>query len=92
MPQDLSLVNGRVSLPIDSEGLLKQIWRRSEQRVGCFDVYAWRGEQLLFCEAKRQGKDRIRLSQRRWIEAAIFEGVAPDSLLIVEWSDQQPQR
>jgi hypothetical protein len=35
---------------------------------------------------KRQGKDRIRLSQRKWIEAAILEGVAIESLLIVEWA------
>jgi hypothetical protein len=92
MPQDSSLAQGRVSLPDDREGFLNQIWRRSGQRGGCFDVYAWRGEQVIFCEAKRQGKDRIRLSQRRWIEAAISEGVAPDSLLVVEWSDRPPQR
>ena len=70
MPQDTSSAHGRVSLPDDREGFLNQIWRRSGQRGGCFDVYAWRGEQVLFCEAKRQGKDRIRSSQRRWIEAA----------------------
>lgn len=91
MPHDSSLKHGRVSLPDDRQSFLNRIWRRSGQQGGCFDVYAWRGEQVMFCEAKRQGKDRIRLSQRRWIEAAILEGVSLNSLLIVEWSDRPHQ-
>jgi hypothetical protein len=86
MPQGSSLARGRAPLPDDREHLLNRIWERSGRRSGCFDVYAWRDGAVLFCEAKRQGKDRIRLSQRRWIEAAILEGMAPDSLLIVEWT------
>jgi hypothetical protein len=86
MPLDWSLANARVSLPDCREHLLKQIRQRSGQRGGCFDVYAWRDKQILFCEAKQHGKDRIRSSQRRWIEAATLEGVALDSLLIVEWT------
>jgi hypothetical protein len=86
MPQDSSLAHGRVSLPDDREHLLNRIWEQSGRRSGCFDIYAWRADAVLFCEAKRRGKDRIRLSQCSWIEAAILEGVAPDSLLIVEWA------
>jgi hypothetical protein len=83
MPQDSSLAQGRVPLPDERKCLLDKIWQRSGQRGGCFDVYAWRNGQVLFCEAKRKGKDRIRLSQRKWIEAAISENVALDSLRIV---------
>ena len=86
MPEDASLAHCRVSLPNKRERLLNQIWQRLGRRSGCFDIYAWRDNDVLFCEAKRQGKDRIRLSQYRWIEAAILEEVALDSLLVVEWS------
>jgi hypothetical protein len=86
MPQDSSLAHGRVPLPDERERLLNRIWGRSGQRSGCFDVYAWRNEQIIFCEAKWREKDRIRPSQSRWIQAAISEGVALNSLLIVEWA------
>ena len=86
MPHDSSLAHGRVVLPDDREQLLNRIWQRSGRRGGCFDVYAWKGKKVIFCEAKQHGKDRMRLSQRKWIEAAILEGVDVDSLLVVDWS------
>jgi hypothetical protein len=41
---------------------------------------------MLFLEAKRKSHDKIRDTQRRWIEAAISTGITPDKLIIVEWS------
>jgi len=53
---------------------------------GCFDVMAWRDGQTIFLEAKRKHHDKIRDTQRRWIEAAISNGLARDNLIVVEWS------
>jgi hypothetical protein len=86
MPKDPSLVRASQRLPETQISLIDKIQRRSNRRGGCFDVFAWRDEKIIFCEAKHSKKDRIRPSQRRWIEAAITEGVPIDSLLIVEWS------
>jgi hypothetical protein len=36
-------------------------------------------------EAKRRGKDRIRNSQRKWLETALTSGVPLESFLIFEW-------
>ena len=53
--------------------------------------YGWRSgivdeRRCDFCEAKRLKKDALSLSQRKWIEAAICEGVPLNSILIVEWT------
>ena len=58
----------------------------ADNRGGCFDVFCWRGKSVLFAEAKWKGHDRIRLSQRRWLEAALSKWIPLTSFLIVEWS------
>jgi hypothetical protein len=86
MPQDSFLGRSSIRLPEPQSLLLNKIQRRSNQRGGCFDVFAWQGGRNLFCEAKKSKEDRISPNQRRWIDAAIIQGVPLDSLLIVEWS------
>jgi hypothetical protein len=76
-----------------SEGrlrLLKAINERAGSSSGCFDVYCWKGERVLFAESKRKSKDKIRETQLRWLEAAIRTGLEPGSFLIVEWSFSDP--
>jgi Holliday junction resolvase len=70
------------------EGYIHPILRQKAAgtRGGCFDVLAWRDNQFIFLEAKRKYHDKIRDTQRRWIEAAISTGVASDKLIVVEWS------
>jgi hypothetical protein len=53
---------------------------------GCFDIFAWRGENVMFCELKRHSRDKLRESQRHWMDAALASGVPEASLLVVEWS------
>ena len=53
---------------------------------GCFDVFCWRGETILFAEAKWKAHDRIRPTQRAWLEAALDAGISVESFLVVEWS------
>src|SRR5581483_3156927 len=85
MPKDSSLVQAPIRLPERQISLIRKIQRRSNQRGGCFDLFAWRNDKIIFCEAKQSKKDHIRPSQHKWIDAAITEGVPLDSLLIVEW-------
>jgi hypothetical protein len=48
-------------------------------------VFCWRDGAVIFAEAKRKGRDRIRTTQRRWLEASLDAGIPLDSFLIVEW-------
>ena len=85
MPTKWRLGSKHVSLPADKEKFLKNV-RKTAKTSACFDVFAWRGEQILFCEAKRVGKDKLTKAQIRFIEGALKCGVASESLLIVEWA------
>jgi len=66
--------------------LFQKIRAKAGCRGGCFDVFAWRGNKRRFVELKRAGKDRIRETQKRWIEAARLCGIRMSDLLIVEWN------
>lgn len=85
MPSDWKLTAEHVSIPKDKEMLLQNIWK-SAKTTACFDVFAWHNDQILFCEAKRMGKDRFTDAQVRFIEGAIACKVSPKSLLVVEWT------
>ena len=85
MPKAWSLGSEHIAIPADKEALLKKIWTTAKT-TACFDVLAWRGDQLLFCEVKRTGKDKLTDAQVRFIKGALACGIPPASLLIVEWS------
>jgi hypothetical protein len=71
-----------------SEGrraLIDRIKNKAGRRGGCLDVFAWRGKKVRFVELKRKGKDSIRETQKKWIEAARSCGITMSDLLIVEW-------
>jgi hypothetical protein len=73
------------TIPTHLMVLLRAIWQAGDTKA-CPDVLAWRGEQFLFCEAKRRGKDRLTRGQFRFIEAALNLGISPECFLIVEWT------
>lgn len=73
-------------LPAEQLHLFAKIRLAAGRRGGCFDVFCWSGDRVCFVEAKWTGKDRIRDSQRIWIEAAMDSGVRSDQLLVVEWA------
>jgi hypothetical protein len=75
-----------VKLPPERSDLLEGIYRRSGSWSGAFDVYCWRGEEMLFAESKRFKRDAIRDTQLIWLQAALDEGVRPAQFLIVEWT------
>jgi hypothetical protein len=76
---------GVVRLSGERLELLKTIHQRAGSASGCFDVYCWREDFVLFAESKRASKDHIRDTQLRWLEAALRIGLDPSSLLVVEW-------
>ena len=73
------------SLPSEPLAVFQDIEQRNGGRGGCWDVFAWRGDQVLFAEAKRMKKDAIRKSQLKWLEAGLQAGVPLDAFLVVEW-------
>ena len=86
MPREWNLESEHVLIPVDKERLLKTIWKAAKTSA-CFDVFVWRGDQVLFCEAKRVGKDRFTAAQVHFIEGALACGIPQESLIVVEWSE-----
>jgi hypothetical protein len=75
-----------VSLPPTPRAVYDRIAKRAGGRGGCWDVLCWNGQQVVFAEAKRSRRDKIRETQKRWLKAAIAEGLTERNFLIVEWS------
>jgi len=73
------------SLPQKPSSLSEEIWNLANTPTGVWDVFCWQGDRVLFCEAKKAGKDKIRLSQLSCAESALNTGVPLDSFLLVEW-------
>ena len=85
MPDGWAVKAGHVSIPEDKEAILKKIWDTAKT-TACFDVFAWKGDDILLCEAKRTGKDKLTDAQIRFIDGALKCDIKPESLLIVEWT------
>jgi hypothetical protein len=96
MPKNSSLRAVHVPIPVDKERILQNIWKAGRMTTpACFDVFVWRDSKVLFCEAKhkvKHKKDTLTDPQVRFIAGALACGVAPESLLIAEWSDQSLAR
>jgi hypothetical protein len=57
---------------------------------GTWDVFAWRGDEVLFVESKRGKRDRMHDHQWVWLAAALRAGLPPEAFLIVERDLAQP--
>jgi hypothetical protein len=79
-------LDGHIELPKARRAWLEEVYARAGSRHGCFDMYAWQDDRVLFAEAKRAGKDKIRDTQVRWLAAALAAGLGVESSLVVEWS------
>lgn len=77
-----------VELPTSKQQLISEVEEENGSASGCFDIYCWRGQAVLFAEAKRKNNDSIRETQRQWVESALSTGVPLNSLLVVEWDLQ----
>jgi len=85
MPKSWSLRDQQVSIPAEKEAILKHI-SQTGGTTACFDVFAWKDSEVLFCEAKRQGQDKLTDGQLRFIEGALACGIPLNSFLIAEWA------
>lgn len=74
-----------VSLPPCRESTLKKIIKENGGLRGCWDVFAWKGDCIVFAESKRRLKDTIRNTQKRWLEIALQLGFPLESFLLAEW-------
>ncbi len=54
-------------------------------RGGCWDIFAWRGSEILFVESKQRSNDSIRPTQASWLEHALDNAVPLSSFLIAEY-------
>ena len=78
-----------VVLPAERATIIDSIQGRIGGKWGgCWDVFLWKEDNVLFVESKRNKKDKIQGTQRKWLEAAIDLGYAPN-LLLIEWDLQQ---
>jgi hypothetical protein len=86
LPHNTNPLDG---LPKSQQALYERIKGKAGCRGGCPDVFAWRGTRIRFVELKRKGKDHIRETQKKWIEAARSCGIKMSDLLIVEWKPKE---
>jgi hypothetical protein len=73
-------------LPVEQQAIFDSIRVKTGYAGGCFDVFCWRDGIVMFAEAKWKAHDRIRSTQRRWLEAALDIGTPLESFLVVEWA------
>jgi hypothetical protein len=73
-------------LPAAPMALLARVREAANSRFGPWDVFCWRGPEVLFAECKRATRDAIRNSQIQWLQAALDIGLAVDDFLVVEWT------
>ena len=76
----------KVEVPKIRLRVFEQLREAVGARGGCFDVFMWREDTMLFAEAKHNGRDKFRPTQIRWLEAALQIGLPIKSFLVVEWS------
>lgn len=84
MPGGWKLAKNSVSIPTEKEVLLRNILKMAKT-TACFDVFAWKNDEIIFCESKHKGKDRLTKAQTRFIEGALSYGISKKALIIVEW-------
>lgn len=85
----LSRESANIALPSAPRALYESICARSGdlRGGGAWDVIAWKGDEVVFVEAKKRASgDKIREGQLRWLDAALQLGVPRECFLFVEWT------
>src|SRR3989344_3673856 len=60
-----------IELPEKQKQLIDSIRAKTGRSGGCWDVFVWKNDQILFIELKRQKKDAIQSSQNEWLEVSL---------------------
>lgn len=74
-----------VELPEKQRQLLDSIRAKTERHGGCWDVFVWKDNQVLFIELKRSKKDRVQESQISWLEKSISLSLNSNNFALIEW-------
>ncbi len=79
----------QVHNPIENETILKLLktiaTENDNSYSGCWDVFGWKDDKIIFAESKRKKKDSIRSTQKKWLLAGLKSGLKLNNFLIVQW-------
>jgi hypothetical protein len=80
-------INTPLELPKRQADLFEQIETMTgNTKGGCWDIFAWRGDDVLFVESKQSRSDRITIPQAVWLEKSLGLGLDISSFLIAEYT------
>jgi len=79
-----------IELPEKQKQLIESIRAKTGRSGGCWDVFVWKGEEVMFIELKRQKKDRVQDSQLVWLEKSLSFGLLSVNFVFIEWSIAYP--
>ena len=74
-----------IEIPQDKKDLIQKLRTTTGKFGGCWDLFLWKNEQILFAELKRSKKDAIRDSQTLWLEKSLEIGFASTNFVLIEW-------
>jgi hypothetical protein len=75
-----------IVLPDDRKKFIEMISDNAPFASGCWDLFLWKNEDILFVELKRKGKDSIRPPQIDFYKKAIAKCLKDENFLMIEWS------
>jgi hypothetical protein len=79
----------QINVPIKDSKILNLLDSIAKENgntfAGCWDVFAWKDDRVVFSEIKRFKKDSIRSTQTKWLESALKCGLSEKNFLIVQW-------
>ena len=75
-----------IELPEKQKQLIESIRAKTGRHGGCWDVFVWKGDEMLFIELKRQKKDSIRETQIQWLEKSLDYGLMKENFAFIEWA------
>ncbi len=74
-----------VDIPQEQQELIDSIRSQTGKFRGCWDLFLWKDNEILFIELKRKKKDKIQDSQREWLEHSLAKGLHSKNFAFVEW-------
>ena len=75
-----------IEIPSKQRDLIESIKAKTGRSGGCWDVFVWKGEDVLFIELKRSKKDNIRDSQVSWLEEGLKSTLKTKDFALLEWN------
>lgn len=75
-----------IILPPDKMRILVAIYKKLGAKKGCWDIFCWKNDNIIFSESKYSKKDKLRPNQINFLKAALHIGLDKESFLLVEWS------